>query len=49
MAELYLAKTYRLPGASGFGDEYVARTSQRAYMSQWWVVYGALVTKRMAL
>ena len=26
-AELYLAKTYRWPGTSGFGDEYVARAS----------------------
>ena len=41
---LYLAKTCRWPGASGFGDEYEARASQRVfagrsggyYMGLWW-------------
>ena len=28
---LYLANTYRWPGASGFGDEYDARASQREH------------------
>ena len=28
----YLAKTYRLPAASGFGNEYVARASQHVAM-----------------
>ena len=43
-AGLYLAKTYRWPGATGFGDEYEARASQRKhtgrsggwYMGLWW-------------
>ena len=43
-AELYLAKTYRWPGASGFSDEYEAKASQREhtgrsggwYMGLWW-------------
>jgi hypothetical protein len=43
-AGLYLAKTCRWPGASGFGDQYEAMASQRErtsrsggrYMGRWW-------------